>query len=61
MNQNLFCPYCGNQYISQFENNRPVADFYCSHCIEEYELKGENGSIINMVNDGAYATMIELI
>lgn len=39
VSQNLFCPYCGNQYISQFENNRPVADFYCPHCIEEYELK----------------------
>ena len=41
VSQNLFCPYCGNQYISQFENNRPVADFYCPHCIEEYELKSK--------------------
>ena len=61
VSQNLFCPYCGNQYISQFENNRPVADFYCPHCIEEYELKSKNGSIINKVNDGAYATMIERV
>lgn len=61
VSQNLFCPYCGNQYISQFENNRPVADFYCPHCIEEYELKSKNGSITNKVNDGAYATMIERV
>lgn len=61
VSQNLFCPYCGNQYISQFENNRPVADFYCPHCIEEYELKSKNGSIANKVNDGAYATMIERV
>lgn len=61
VSQNLFCPYCGNEYISQFENNRPVADFYCPHCIEEYELKSKNGSISNKVNDGAYATMIERV
>ena len=61
VHNNLFCPYCGNEYISHFENNRPVADFYCPHCSEEYELKSKNGSISNKVNDGAYATMIERI
>ena len=34
VNKNLFCPYCGSNYISHFENNRPVADFYCPHCSE---------------------------
>lgn len=28
VNKNMFCPYCGNEYISHFENNRPVADFF---------------------------------
>jgi len=58
---NMFCPYCGNQYISRFENNRPVADFFCPHCEEEYELKSKSSSIKNNVNDGAYSTMIERI
>lgn len=58
---NMFCPYCGNQYISHFENNRPVADFFCPHCEEEYELKSKSASITNKVNDGAYSTMIERI
>lgn len=61
VSKNLFCPYCGNEYISQFENNRPVADFYCSSCIEEYELKSKSTSIGNKVNDGAYDTMINRI
>ena len=61
VNQNLFCPYCGSSYISHFENNRPVADFYCPSCSEEYELKSKSGSISSKVNDGAYATMIERI
>lgn len=58
---NLFCPYCGNDYIRHFENNRPVADFYCPHCNEEYELKSKNGPVGNKVNDGAYETMLARI
>lgn len=58
---NLFCPYCGSTYISHFENNRPVADFYCPKCTEEYELKSKNASISNKFTDGAYDTMIERI
>ncbi len=26
--QNLYCPYCGHPNVSQFENNKPVADFF---------------------------------
>lgn len=59
--QNLFCPYCGNRYISHFENNRPVADFYCPRCSEEYELKSRQSSISNKVAGGAYNTMLERI
>lgn len=58
---NLFCPYCGNSYISHFKNNMPVADFYCPHCNEEYELKSKNGLINNKIADGAYGTMINRI
>lgn len=58
---NLYCPYCGHSYITPFENNRPVADFYCSKCHEQYELKSKNGSIANKIADGAYGTMIERI
>ena len=61
VNKNMFCPYCGNPYISHFENNRPVADFFCPSCSEEYELKSKGASISNKVNDGAYNTMIERI
>lgn len=61
VNKNMFCPYCGNQHISHFENNRPVADFFCPSCSEEYELKSMSASICNKVNDGAYNTMIERI
>ena len=61
VSNNLFCPYCGKEKITHFENNRPVADFYCPDCAEEYELKSKNGTIENKVNDGAYDTMIKRI
>lgn len=59
--QNSFCPCCGNVYLNDFENNRPVADFYCDNCKEEFELKSKNGLFSNTITDGAYATMIERI
>lgn len=58
---NMFCPRCGNLHINHFPNNRPVADFYCPKCKNEYELKSKNGRIAHKVNDGAYETMIQRI
>ena len=59
--ENSFCPCCGNIYLNDFENNRPVADFYCDKCKEEFELKSKNGLFSNTITDGAYSTMIERI
>lgn len=58
---NMFCPRCGNKTIHKFNNNRPVADFFCSNCSNEYELKSKSGNFLDKVNDGAYSTMIERI
>lgn len=59
--KNSFCPNCGNLPLNQFENNRPVADFFCRTCNEEFELKSKNGKLSNKINDGAYSSMIERI
>ena len=58
---NMFCPRCGNAKLEHFENNRPVADFYCSECGNQFELKSKNGTIGKKVPDGAYDTMISRI
>lgn len=55
----IFCPNCGRKNVSEYENNRPVADFYCRNCKEEYELKSKNGNIGTKIVDGAYSTMIK--
>lgn len=59
--ENSYCPCCGKVPLYEFENNRPVADFYCKNCSEEFELKSKNGKISNTINDGAYSTMIDRI
>src|SRR5215208_6493815 len=58
VNRSAFCPNCGS-VLSQFRNNKPVADFYCKNCSEEYELKSKHGNVGSKIVDGAYATMIE--
>ena len=59
---NSYCPNCGNDGINEFENNRPVADFYCGSCKEEFELKSKNSkSVGNKIIDGAYSSMIKRI
>lgn len=58
---NMFCPRCGNLKLNRFENNRPVADFYCSICNSEYELKSKQGLLNKKISDGSYNTMIQRI
>lgn len=61
VSENMFCPRCGNHHISHFENNKPVADFYCPCCRNQFELKSKKGMALEKINDGAYSTMIERI
>jgi type II restriction enzyme len=58
---NSYCPCCGEVPLNEFENNRPVADFFCNKCSEEFELKSKGGQLTNTITDGAYSTMIERI
>ena len=58
---NMFCPCCGNPHIINLENNRPVADFQCDNCGEIYELKSRRRKTGKKIPDGAYSTMMERI
>jgi hypothetical protein len=51
-----YCPNCGSPKINPFPNNSPVADFFCSSCKEEYELKSQKSIFGNKVLDGSYRT-----
>ena len=59
--ENAYCPCCGEISLNEFQNNKPVADFYCNKCNEEFELKSKKGNFSNTITDGAYYTMIERI
>ena len=56
-----YCPNCNAEPLLEFANNQPVADFYCAHCSEEYELKSKKAKLSHIINDGAYDTMIKRI
>lgn len=59
VDKSVFCPNCGRPDIDKYPNNQPVADFYCTNCKEEYELKSKQNSIGAKILDGAYRTKME--
>jgi len=59
--RNSYCPSCGNISLNNFANNRPVADFHCTECNEEFELKSKRGDFSANVVDGAYSAMLQRI
>lgn len=56
----VYCPSCGGP-VDNYDNNKPVADFYCKKCIEDFELKSKNGKIGKKVSAGAYSQMIKRV
>ena len=51
-----YCPHCGNAKISAFLNNSPLADFFCTSCSEEFELKSQKDKFGAKVLDGEFNT-----
>lgn len=56
VDESIYCPNCGHSQIDKYPNNQPVADFFCSNCREDYELKSKQDSIGTKILDGAYST-----
>ena len=56
---NMFCPNCGCSKLARYPANRPVADFFCDQCGDQYELKSQSSAFGRKVADGAYYTKIE--
>lgn len=58
--EQAYCPACGRS-LSRCVANKPVADFYCSFCSGEYELKSTKGRYTTFALGGAYESMIARI
>lgn len=56
--QNIYCPNCGRNNINKYEDGKPVADFFCPKCKEDYELKSKKTNLGHKIVDGAYKAMI---
>ena len=64
VSRNMYCPVCGNPILNHYNANRPVADFYCQKCHNDYELKSkekESGELGGKINDGQFDKLIERI
>lgn len=61
VDKQIYCPNCGCINIYKYANNKPVADFYCKKCLEDFELKAKKGKFRGAVLAGAYSKMIERI
>lgn len=59
VNNSVFCPNCGHVDLEKYRHNKPVGDFYCINCREDYELKSKQSTIGAKIVDGAYRTMLE--
>lgn len=57
--RSIFCPSCGHINLGKYPHNKPVGDFYCGSCYEDYELKSKKSEFGNKIADGAYSSMIE--
>lgn len=58
VSRQIYCPNCGSAQLEKYSNNRPVADFFCQKCQEDFELKSKKGLIGEKIVDGAYRSMI---
>ncbi len=54
----VYCPGCGNLRLKQYSNNKPVADFFCENCSEDFELKSKKDALGAKIVDGAYSAML---
>ncbi|MEK7111282.1 MAG: DpnI domain-containing protein, partial [Patescibacteria group bacterium] len=57
--RSIFCPSCGHINLEKYRHNKPVGDFYCGSCYEDYELKSKKSEFGSKIVDGAYGAMIE--
>jgi type II restriction enzyme len=55
----MYCPNCGCNKLRKYKANRPLADFYCEDCGDEFELKSQSRKFGRKLANGAYATKLE--
>lgn len=58
VNKEVYCPNCASASLKKYSNNRPVADFFCENCNEDFELKSKRDSLGSKLVDGAYQAML---
>lgn len=58
---NLYCPICCQNTISQNQNNTPAVDFNCTECNSNYQLKSRKQWNNSTITDAGHEAMIKSI
>jgi type II restriction enzyme len=59
--QQLYCPACPSDHLTQSPNNMPAVDFFCPHCQQNYQLKCSSRWSEKKVLDAGYDAMMRAI
>lgn len=57
----MYCPVCGQSNLVKCPNNKPVSDFFCDSCGENFELKSKGARFGRKIADGAYESALKRI
>ncbi len=55
--ENLYCPCCDSNHLSQLATNTPAIDYRCPECGPGFQLKCSNKPFGRRLLDGAYSRM----
>lgn len=58
---NLYCPACDSNQLTQSPNNTPAIDFVCPRCQQTYQLKSSSKWNEQKVMDAGYEAMMKAV
>ena len=59
--ENLYCPNCTSNSLTQCPTNKSSIDYTCPRCDEVFQLKSQKKRFASRINDSGYYKMMERI
>ena len=59
--ENLYCPNCTSNSLTQCTTNKASIDYTCPRCDEAFQLKSQKKRFASRINDSGYYKMMERI
>ena len=59
--ENMYCPSCAKYEFQKYPSSKPVLDFYCNNCYQNFQLKSKRNLLGKRILDGEYNTIMNFI